>query len=65
MLAEEHLPLLKTLHTHPDLSQRELAEKNGVSLGKVNYCLRALVERGLIKLENFHHSGNKRNTPTC
>lgn len=60
MLADHQLPLLKMLHSHPHLSQRELAEEMDISLGKVNYCLRALLEKGLIKLENFHHSSNKR-----
>lgn len=41
------------------MSQRELAEALGVSLGKTNYCLRALLERGLIKMQNFRNSKNK------
>ena len=56
----QHLQLLKLLQTHPHLSQRELATKMGVSLGKVNYCMRALIEKGLVKLENFRHAENKR-----
>lgn len=57
---KQHLPLLKLLHTQPQLNQRELAERMGVSLGKANYCLRALMEKGLVKLENFSHAENKR-----
>ena len=56
----QHLQLLKLLQTHPHLSQRELAAKMGVSLGKVNYCMRALIEKGLVKLENFCHAESKR-----
>lgn len=55
-----HLPLLKLLHAHPQLNQRELAGQMGVSLGKANYCLRALMGKGLVKLENFRHADNKR-----
>jgi EPS-associated MarR family transcriptional regulator len=56
----QHLQLLKLLQTHPHLNQRELAEKMGVSLGKVNYCMRALIEKGLVKLENFRQAESKR-----
>ena len=41
------------------MSQRELAEALGVSLGKTNYCLKALLDRGLIKVQNFRNSKNK------
>ena len=51
--------LLKYLGDHPDASQRELARHLGVSVGKVNYCLHALVERGLVKVRNFRNSRNK------
>jgi EPS-associated MarR family transcriptional regulator len=57
---EIHLKLLRYLEEHPQVSQRELAEHLGVSLGKTNYCLRALVERGLVKARNFKNSANKR-----
>lgn len=56
----QRLQLLKLLQSHPRLSQRELADKMGVSLGKANYCLRALIEKGLVKLENFRQAENKR-----
>ena len=42
------------------MSQRELADHLGVSLGKTNYCLRALVEKGLVKARNFKNNRNKR-----
>ena len=45
--------ILRELEREPQLSQRELAESLGVSLGKTNYCLKALVEKGLVKVENF------------
>ena len=51
--------LLKTLEDNPSLSQRDLAKRLGVSLGKVNYCLNALVEKGCLKVNNFRNSENK------
>ena len=51
--------LLRLLTEHPNYLQRELASELGLSLGKTNYCLRALVERGLIKVQNFRNSNNK------
>ncbi len=54
-----HYGLLKTLEENPGLSQRDLAKKLGVSLGKVNYCLNALVEKGSLKINNFRNSDNK------
>ncbi|MBI3562311.1 MAG: MarR family EPS-associated transcriptional regulator [Gammaproteobacteria bacterium] len=51
--------LLKLLEKDPHLSQRALAKQTGVSLGKVNYCLRALVDTGIIKAKNFYHNQNK------
>ena len=56
----EHLQVLKLLQANPSLSQRQLAAQMGVSLGKANYCLRALVEKGLVKLGNFSKNPNKR-----
>jgi EPS-associated MarR family transcriptional regulator len=55
-----HLQMLKLLQANPGLSQRQLAAHMGVSLGKANYCLRALVEKGLVKLGNFGKNPNKR-----
>jgi EPS-associated MarR family transcriptional regulator len=54
------LQVLKLLQANPSLSQRQLAAEMGVSLGKANYCLRALVEKGLVKLGNFSKNPNKR-----
>jgi len=56
---ELHYKLLKVLQDNPDLSQRELAREIGLSLGKTNYCLRALIEKGFIKASNFRNSQNK------
>ena len=51
--------LLKLLHQHPGLSQRELARRMGISLGKTNYCLQALIKMGAIKVRNFRNAQNK------
>jgi EPS-associated MarR family transcriptional regulator len=51
--------LFKLLNEQPDLSQRDLAAKTGLSLGKVNYCLRALMDKGYIKAVNFKNSRKK------
>ncbi len=51
--------ILRLLEQHPELSQRDIAERVGVSVGKVNYCLKALVEKGLIKMHSFRNSRNK------
>jgi EPS-associated MarR family transcriptional regulator len=51
--------LLRLLKTRPELSQREVADALGVSLGKVNYCLKALIDKGLIKAVNFKNSRSK------
>jgi EPS-associated MarR family transcriptional regulator len=60
-MAPQDLPyyLLCELTDEPAASQRGLAERFGVSLGKVNYCLRALVDKGLVKANNFRRSDNK------
>ena len=57
---DAHFKLMRLLEQQPDLSQRELAEHLGVSLGKLNYCLRALMEKGWVKAENFRRSNNKK-----
>ena len=56
---DTHYALMRLIEQQPDLSQRELAEALGVSVGKVNYCLRALIERGWIKANNFRNSQNR------
>lgn len=54
-----HYSLLKTLEENPGLSQRDMAKRLGISLGKVNFCLNALVEKGSLKMSNFRKSDNK------
>ncbi len=56
---EMQLKVLRMLHEHPELSQRNIAKELGVSLGGINYCFKALVEKGWIKLENFSASKHK------
>ena len=56
---EARFQILRLLHEDPSLHQRELSERLGVSLGAVNYCLKALIERGLVKAGNFSASENK------
>ena len=51
--------IMHTLHSNPELSQRELAQRVGISLGGLNYCLNALMDKGFIKLENFQNSRHK------
>lgn len=51
--------LLKLLDEQPHLTQRELARAMGISLGKVNFCLRALIDVGMLKVNNFRTSSNK------
>lgn len=51
--------LLSLLDENPDLTQRELADRMGISLGKTNYCLKALVDKGLVRVQNFRNSKNK------
>ena len=55
----DHLNVLRKIQMKPNTSQRELAEDLGVSLGKLNYCIRELRKKGLIKLENFQNQTNK------
>lgn len=51
--------LLKMLELNPSLTQREIAGELGLSLGKVNYCLKALAEKGWLKARNFKNNNNK------
>lgn len=58
---EDRYQLLKLLEQNPSLNQRELAKAMGISLGKTNYCINALIEKGLIKAANFKRSKTKMN----
>jgi len=53
------LDLLRKLQSNPKYTQRELSQEMGISLGKVNYCMQKLTERGWVKLTNFSRSSNK------
>jgi len=57
---ETRYTLLRRLENNPGLSQRELAKELGISLGKTNYCLKALLDKGYIKAANFKNNQNKR-----
>lgn len=60
MLSEEvTYRLLKLIEPNSQLSQRQVARELGISLGKINYCLKALIARGWVKAVNFRNSGNK------
>lgn len=56
---EIHLKVLRLLQANPQLNQREMADALGVSLGKTNYCLKALMDKGYVKMQNFISSHNK------
>jgi EPS-associated MarR family transcriptional regulator len=52
--------ILKLLEADPHASQRRIADELGISLGRVNYCLKALIDKGLVKVNNFRNNANKR-----
>ena len=54
-----HFRVLRALNESPELSQRQIAKDLGVSLGVINFCVQALVEKGQIKIQNFRSSSNK------
>ena len=56
---DTHFRIMRILQENPDLTQRELAEKLGMSVGGLNYCLNALIDKGLVKMQNFSNSKNK------
>ena len=56
---QDHFEVLRKIQQVPDSSQRELAQELGFSLGKLNYCLKALQKKGFIKLQNFQKKQNK------
>jgi EPS-associated MarR family transcriptional regulator len=60
MLTDEYrYKIFKLVEAHPEISQRELARELGISLGKANFCMKALIEKGLLKAGNFRNSKNK------
>jgi len=56
---DTYFRVMRILQENPDLTQRELAEKLGISVGGLNYCLKALMEKGMVKMQNFATSKNK------
>ena len=58
---EDHLDVLRKIQKKPKSTQRELAEVLGFSLGKLNYCIKALQHKGLVKIKNFQENPNKIN----
>ena len=56
---DTYFRVMRILQENPDLTQRELTEKLGISVGGLNYCLKALMEKGLVKMKNFATSKNK------
>ena len=57
----DHFNVLRKIQNKPNSTQRELAEELGFSLGKLNYCLKALQNKGLVKIKNFKRNPNKIN----
>ena len=58
---QDHFEVLRKLQKKPDSTQRELAEELGFSLGKLNYCIKALKSKGLLKIRNFKKNPDKIN----
>jgi len=56
---DTYFRVMRLLQENPDITQRELAQRLGVSVGGLNYCLKALMEKGLVKMQNFQQSKNK------
>ena len=56
---DTHFRIMRILQENPDLTQRELAENLGMSLGGLNYCLNALIDKGFVKMQNFSNSKSK------
>ena len=58
---QDHFNVLRNIKKNPNSSQRELADELGFSLGKLNYCLKALKQKGLVKIKNFKKNPKKIN----
>ena len=56
---ETYFKVLRLLQDKPNITQRELAQKLGISLGGINFCLNALIDKGWLKMQNFSQSNNK------
>ena len=57
--SEEELEILRKIEENPNLTQRQIADQLGLSLGKINYLIKALLEKGVVKVDNFKRSDNK------
>jgi EPS-associated MarR family transcriptional regulator len=58
--SEAVLKVLQEIKNNPEMTQRELSNRLGISLGKVNFLLKALIQKGLVKVHNFRNSSNKK-----
>jgi len=56
---ENHLKVLRLLESNPHINQRDMSKHMGISLGKTNYCIQALLSKGFIKMQNFRNNENK------
>ena len=61
IINNDFLNILRNIASNPELSQRNMAKKVGLSLGKLNYCLKALKQKGMVKAKNFKNNKNKTN----
>tara|TARA_B100000925_G_scaffold291824_1_gene281728 strand:- start:14236 stop:14544 length:309 start_codon:yes stop_codon:yes gene_type:complete len=59
IITEDHLDLIHLIDQDGSASQRQIAKKTGLSIGKVNYCLKALIDIGFVKINNFNNSNRK------
>ena len=57
--SEEELEILRKIEENPNLTQRQIADHLGLSLGKINYLIKALLEKGVVKVDNFKRADNK------
>ena len=58
---QDHLDILRKVGSNPDISQRELSQQLGFSLGKLNYCLKEFKKKGFVKIKNFRRNPKKIN----
>tara|TARA_B110000003_G_scaffold272977_1_gene309857 strand:- start:1336 stop:1647 length:312 start_codon:yes stop_codon:yes gene_type:complete len=59
IVSEDHIDLMHYVQNNPNATQRQIAQKNGLSIGKVNYILKSLINIGFIKIDNFNKSNQK------
>ena len=61
MKNQDHFDILRKLDKNPEINQRKLAQELGFSLGKLNYCIKSLKDKGFVKIVNFKNSNKKLN----